>query len=333
MRRVAVVGMGRFGYAMTYHLDRKNNSEVELYFYGHRADVAEYIDRNRVHPDFFGEYSLSPYVKITSNLIDVVQNSDVLVLALSSAALKGFLGEIKPHITKPLQIVHLIKALDKETGQRMSQIIKYELGSMPVTPAVLAGGTFDIDLLTGQFLGATLACENHLVLPQLRSIFDAPELNVDLSTDVIGCELAGAFKNVAAVFVGIINGLGYSYGSETHTLSRVTSEVEKLAADLGASTETFDMKSQCWGNDFVMCAMGSKSRNREFGVTLGRGHTYAQAVEAMVKEQKLVESVNTVAILPLLADLDEYPLLNFIYKLSLGQVRAHQLPGVITDNF
>jgi glycerol-3-phosphate dehydrogenase (NAD(P)+) len=334
MRRVTVVGMGRFGYAITCRLDRKACPKSDLWFYGHRQDTVEALKANRHHPDFFQEYQLSDYTKITDDLAQVVQ-SDVLVLALSSAHLAGFLREIKPLITKPMLLVHLIKALDRETGLRMSQVIETELDGLPVTVAALAGGTIDADMISGQLLGMTIASQDEAALKTLCSVFNDPKLDIELTTDIVGCELAGAFKSIVAMATGLAYGLGHPYGGETLVLSRVAGECSKLAVSLGANRRTFYVKSQCWGNDMIMSAMGAnkQTRNRTFGIQLGQGNTYAQTVELANQTGKLAEGVNTIAVLPRLANLEEYPLLRFMYELSVGEAEAAQLPEALKQSF
>jgi glycerol-3-phosphate dehydrogenase (NAD(P)+) len=225
-------------------------------------------------------------------------------------------------------MVSLIKALAEGTGQRMTELMEAELKGMGVTTAVLAGGMVDKDVMSGQFLGATVASDEEETARRLEKLLESKELLIEVSTDVVGVELAGALKNVVAIFVGMVAGLGGSYGSETYTVARVGQECERLAVSLGARAETFGVGSQCWGKDMVMSATG-KTRNRELGLALGAGYSYEQALAKLMAEGKLAEGVQTIAILPKLADLGEYPLLNFIYKLTQGEVLAHQLPLVL----
>jgi glycerol-3-phosphate dehydrogenase (NAD(P)+) len=288
----------------------------------------DFVKKNRVHPCFYSEYSLSERVEVSGDLRQVMAESQVLLLAIPSMALPEFLEEMKGLVAEPMVVVSLIKALAERTGQRMTEMMAAAWAGEAVETAVLAGGMVDKDVLGGQFLGATVASDKKETALRLKSLLESRELWIEVSTDVVGVELAGAFKNVVAIFAGMVAGLGGSYGSETYTMARVAAECERLAVALGARAETFRVESQCWGNDMLMSATG-KTRNRELGLVLGAGYNYEQAVAKMTAANKLAEGAQTMAILPKLADLGEYPLLNFVYKLTRGEGWVHQLPQVL----
>src|SRR5690606_30568015 len=151
------------------------------------------------------------------------------------------------------------------------------LGGATNTYAMLAGGTIATDLFHQEPLGADIACENEGALAKLAKVFESRNLFVYPTTDLTGVEYASAFKNVISVMAGITSGMGFSYGAETHIISRCAYEVERVVTgELGGSEETFRMNSQCWGNDLWMSCTGN-TRNREFGILLGRGFSIDEA--------------------------------------------------------
>jgi len=131
----------------------------------------------------------------------------------------------------------------------------------------------------------------------------------------VGVEYASAFKNVVSVLAGIIKGMGFSYGSETHIITVIADELENIAiGHFGANKATFSMKSQAWSNDLWMSCTGS-TRNREFGILLGKGISAKKAVLIMKKQGKTIEGINTIAILDTIVPLKNYPLLKFLHSL------------------
>ena len=119
-------------------------------------------------------------------------------------------------------ILNTAKALEIGTSKIFSEVIKEEITSTSINYSIakLSGGTFAVDLVNDVPLGADIACENPSALKILQEIFHGTTLRIYGNTDLIGVEYAGAFKNVIAIFTGIINGLGLPYGSETHMISR-----------------------------------------------------------------------------------------------------------------
>jgi len=119
-------------------------------------------------------------------------------------------------------IVNTAKAFDLRSGKRLSEIIGEELRNINFDYAFLAGGTITKDLFVHEPLGSNVACKNNKILNDLKIIFESDNLFIYTSTDLAGTEYAAAFKNVISILAGITNGLGFSYGSETHIISNAS---------------------------------------------------------------------------------------------------------------
>jgi glycerol-3-phosphate dehydrogenase (NAD(P)+) len=329
MQKISIIGAGNYGFALTYHLDRQQNPDFDLYLYDHNPATINHITQTHQHPRFYPTIELSSRVQAISDLPPLLNSANVLILATVSTALESVLDQIKPLISSPLHIVSVMKALDDDTGQPLTKIIADRLAGLPVTIRVLAGGTTGAAFTSEQYLGATLASPDPATAELLASIFRSPYLQIQPSSDVIGIQYAGSYKNLISVIVGILSGLGFDYGTQTHALSLAATECATLALSFGAQPATFSFASQCWGNDMVMSATSSATRNHQLGLLLGQGLKFSTAVTKMKDQGKTAESVNTLAILPRLADLAPYPLLQFLTQLSQEQISAHQIIKVI----
>ena len=329
MSKIALIGAGNFGFALTAYLDRVHSGTHQIWLYDHKAETVAYLKQHQTHPRYYPTTKLSPAVQFTDDLNQLLGEADVLILAMVSTALEEVLTQLKPLIKKPLTIVSVMKALDDDTGAVLTQVIEDHLRDLPITVAVLAGGTTGKELVQEQYLGITLASKNLATATQLAPIFASDWLQVQPSTDLVGVQYASAFKNLISLVVGIAAGLGYSYGTQTHALSLVAAECEKLAVSLGAQATTFAFESQCWGNDMVMSATGN-TRNRALGVLLGEGWQFEKAVANLQKQGKTAESVNTLQILSQITDLQNYPILNWLVELTQNKtdlLRIFQLLG------
>jgi glycerol-3-phosphate dehydrogenase (NAD(P)+) len=195
------------------------------------------------------------------------------------------------------------------------------MGDKPYFYSVLAGRTIASDLFSHEPLGADIACTDCNTCVKLADLFNSETLNVYATDDVKGVEYAGAFKNVIAIFAGIVSGLGLSYGSETHFISRASGNIKNLCVrKLGAQEKTFSMESQSWGNDYWMSCTGN-TRNRQYGILIGRGNSPSEALEIMKKERKSVEGVNTLKVLMDVIgnDTEHYPILTAVHKIVVGE--------------
>ncbi len=330
MTKVTILGAGNFGFALTYHLDRKNDPTLDLHLYARNSELIDHLRHTHSHPKFYPTIELSPRVTATSDLAAAVDNCDVLILAVASTGLRPVLAELKPLLTRPVAIVSIIKALDQHTGQVLSHTIRQELSTQPHTIAAFAGGTTGNGLVSEQYLGGTLACENPDALEPLRALFASPFLRIQTSTDLTGVQYAGSLKNLISVIVGLVKGLGFAYGTQTHALSLAASECERYAVSHGAHASTFTFASQCWGNDMVMSATDPDTRNHQLGLLLGEGLRFSTAVERLRGESKTAEAANTLTTLaPLSSELESYPLLHFLVQLAGEQVGANEIVKLI----
>lgn len=328
MIKVGFIGMGNFGFALASHLSRCQKSEVELWVYDRKQPVREQLQATHTHPFLYPTVTLADNTQVASSMNELASNCEIIVLAVVSTALGEVLENIKADLKPNCVLLSTMKALSADNGQPLSSLISEKLGNYPHTVAAFAGGTTAVSLTKEEYLGATIACENSQVGEKLAQIFASPYLRIQLTNDVLGTEYAGSFKNLISVLVGLLKGLGFDYGTQTHGLSLIASECQQLAVSLGAQADTFSFASQCWGNDMVMSATG-ETRNHQLGLLLGEGNRFSQAKEQMQQNGKTAESTNTLAILPKIADLTAYPLLDFLTKLSQEQVSAHQVIKII----
>ncbi len=296
LRRIGVYGVGHFGFAMLRHLQQKTPDRIALVAYDRNAELRDFLRDNRRHPFHEASTPLKPEVVIADSVPDLLADLDVLLLAVTSNSTREVAANIASAAwARPLVLINTAKALDYKTGGRLSDLVKeaFEREDKKYTYAALAGGTIASDLLSHEPLGMTIACEDEDALPGLKRLLSSSNLWVEPTTDLIGVEYAGAFKNVVSICAGLVRGLGHSYGSVTHLISRLAREIEEFCVlRLGARRETFSTGSQCWGSDLWMSCTG-ETRNQALGQLLGQGMTLDQANESMASQHKTVEGVQT----------------------------------------
>ncbi len=333
VKKISVYGLGNFGYAILKHIDSKDKKNFSLHAYDRNKKILTHLKKYRLHPFLHKTVKISKMIFIENEIKNLITNCDVLILAVNSDATREILKKIKKHINKKIIIVNTVKALDYKTGKRISEIVAEELRGITYDYALFAGGTIAKDLFSNEPLGADIACRNKKILPELVNLFQASNLTVYPSTDLVGVEYASAFKNIISILSGIIKGMNFSYGSETHIISRAAFEIEKIVVNhFGGKNKTFNMKSQCWGNDLWMSSTG-ETRNREFGILLGKGIPVNDAFAKMKKQNKTIEGTKTIMALKKVKVMREYPLINFLYEfLVLKSVGREKLLTIISNH-
>ena len=314
--KVSIYGLGNFGFALLKHFNNKNDPKITIYAYDRNRILLNHLKKYRKHLYLHKSIRISPKIIFVDNVKELIKNCNILILAVNSDATREVIKKIKNLISDRIIIVNTAKALDYKTGKRLSEIFYENIPSSKFSYALFAGGTIAKDLFHHEPLGADIACENKNDLRILKNLFQASNLKIYTTKDLIGVEYASAFKNVIAIIAGIINGMNFSYGSETHVISRSAYEIQKIILKRGGKQSTFKTNSQSWTNDMWMSCTGN-SRNREFGRLLGKGKSINEAIAIMKKQKKTIEGINTLKGIHESKISKTYPLLNFLYRLII----------------
>lgn len=273
IEKVAIVGAGAFGFALAVHLNRTHGGGVETRLHDADAGLLDLLASGAPHPRIDlpaggqEDLVLPPSASIHRSPEAALDGAGLLVLAVPGRIVRRATAGLAGLLRDDLPLLNVAKALDRDTGLRMGEVVAAERGDAPY--ATMAGGMIASELIAGRRLGAVVAAADDGLAEEVGGVLEGPGLHVDASTDVVGVEYAGAFKNVVALGAGFLEGLGFPLGSRTLFLAEATVEVERMAVAQGGTPASFAMSSQCWGNDLVLTAFG-ETRNRGFGVALAR---------------------------------------------------------------
>ncbi len=290
--KICVYGAGAFGFVLARHFGNKladyRNHEVVLY--GREQGVIEHIKNKRTHLYHFPKTKMPMNVVVTNDVRRAVMNSDIIILAVPSGAIREVCGLLKQLITNDCVIVNCAKGLDFESGKRLSEVISSLLADVgfDIDVACFSGGTPAEEMAEDVVLGAEIACKNRHVVERLVNLFSSNALKVYGNLDIAGVEYAGAFKNVIAILSGILDGLKIPFGTKTYLICRAARQAAVLAVQLGGNPRTFSSGSLAWENDLWLSCF-SDTRDREFGEFVGRGASAHRALERMAGEHKTVE--------------------------------------------
>lgn len=181
--------------------------------------------------------------------------------------------------------------------------------------AALSGGMIAEEVTRDCPIGADIACEDEETGKLLKTIFRSRTFRIEVSTDVLGVELAGALKNVVAIGSGFFDGLGLDTSSKAAYVSAISKEMRELAITLGGQKETFEIGGNAWAGDLLTTCFG-KSRNRYFGELIGKGNSVSKALDILESEKKRSEGYLTTKSFHLIAHEKglHTPLLDILYS-------------------
>jgi glycerol-3-phosphate dehydrogenase (NAD(P)+) len=274
IRRVAVLGAGSWGTAFAKVLADAGRQVV---LWARRPEVAAAIADERRNPEYLPGVTL-PALEATTNAAAALDGADAVVLAVPSQTLRANLGVWRPLLPPGATLVSLAKGVELGTLQRMSEVVAEVAEVATDRVAVLSGPNLAREIASGEPTATVIACRDHDRAVALQHACMTGYFRSYTNTDVIGCELGGAGKNVIALAVGMAAGMGLGDNSRATLITRGLAEISRLGVALGADPLTFAGLAGL--GDLVATCSSPLSRNRTFGERLGRGDTPAQAEAA-----------------------------------------------------
>ncbi|WP_069298528.1 NAD(P)H-dependent glycerol-3-phosphate dehydrogenase [Neptunicoccus sediminis] len=288
MTRIGVIGAGAFGTALA-SVARSGGNEVVLW--GRDPEQINTMRQTGVNKRYLPDVPLPDGLEITSDLRDL-QTAEILLMVLPAQHLRSFLAEASLPAAAPVLLC--AKGIETGTGLLQQDILKEK--KPDATVAVLSGPGFASELTQGKPTALSLGCEDQKTGAWLQEVLSSASLRLYLSQDTTGVALGGALKNVYAIACGLVVGAGLGESARAALMTRGFAELARLAASMGAKTETL-MGLSGFG-DLALSCTSLQSRNFAFGEKLGRegafgtgktveGIATAQAVLGLASRQNI----------------------------------------------
>ena len=285
--RVTVLGAGAWGSTMAQVLHDSGN---EVLIWGRNEEIVAEINSAHTNKKYLGDHLLPSELTATTDLAEAFSYSKVYVFAIPAQQLRTTLAQWKPYLPGDALIVSTLKGIEVSTQLRMTEIIEEVLGTSQI--AIITGPNLADELVLRQPAGAVAAAPTMAISERVRDLFRNPYYRVYTSTDVLGCELAGAIKSVIALSVGISIGLGYGENTQAMLITRGLNEVARLCAAHGA--DPLSAAGLAGMGDLVASCGSPLSRNRTFGEAIGRTGTMEAALSEFKKTVEGVASSSAV---------------------------------------
>ncbi|GAA2463185.1 NAD(P)H-dependent glycerol-3-phosphate dehydrogenase [Streptomyces lavendulocolor] len=319
--RAAVFSAGSWGTAVAKILA---DAGTDVIVHARRSEIADAINTTHRNPGYFPDVELPATLTATTDPATALDGAHYLVLSIPAQSLRANLAAWAPHIGPDTLIVSLMKGIEQGSGERASQVIAEVTGLPEGRIAVLSGPNLAREIMAGQPAAATIACPDEDAARRFQQACHTPYFRPYTSTDVTGCELGGAVKNVIALAVGIASGMGMGDNATAMLITRGLAEATRLAAAMGADPATLAGLSGV--GDLVATCSSPLSRNRTFGTHLGRGLSVEQATAATRQTTEGVKSAQAILALARAHDV-EMPITEVISallneKLSLDEAAA-----------
>ncbi len=302
---ITVLGDGSFGTALAQVLAR-NGHTVLLWCYNQEVDQA--ITSTRRNERYLPGIELEPTIRTTLCIEEALHTASWIVEAIPMAYLSSVLSQVTT-IKRTIPWVLASKGITQ--NKLPSELLHEILGELPIV--ILSGPSFAHQLASGTPTGVTLASSTHA--EEFKQMLESDMVYIDMTTDIIGTQLCGAFKNVIALTLGILDGAGYESNTQALIFTKMIQELSHIITDKGGSLSTIMQLAGI--GDLTLTAYTDTSRNRTLGKAIGEK-------KYLEKPLPYTEGINTLRSLPGYLK-KRYPLFSAVHNIVLNQQPVNTL--------
>lgn len=265
----------------------------------------------RSNAAYLPESQFPDRLAVTSTLQEAAGLAELHLIVIPSGGFRSFLADIQPHLQGAEPIIWATKGIEADTGLLLHDVVAESLGEAH-PQAVISGPTFAREVAAGMPTAMTVASSDQSLQSLVSGLFHGESLRMYTSDDMTGVELGGAVKNVLAIAVGISDGMAFGANARAALITRGLAEIMRLGEAMGANSDT--LMGLTGLGDLVLTCTDDQSRNRRFGLAIGRGDTEGDALEAI---GQVVEGRSAAKIVHQVAKSEgvEMPICTMVYRI------------------
>jgi len=271
-KKIAVLGGGSWATALVKIF--QENME-DICWYMRDAERIKHILDYQRNPNYLSSVELNTdRLRLSDDINQVVNECEVLVLAIPSFFLKDALGKIKSDLSGKI-IVSAVKGIIPDEnliiGEYFNKTYKVPFNSF----VVLSGPSHAEEVAMERLSYITVASPDEKLAKEIGSFLDCHYINPVISDDIFGTEYAAVLKNIMAVAAGICHGLSYGDNFQAVLISNAIQEMKRFVDKVHPISR--DIKSSAYLGDLLVTAYSQFSRNRAFGTMIGKGYSVKSA--------------------------------------------------------
>nr|WP_022891789.1 NAD(P)H-dependent glycerol-3-phosphate dehydrogenase [Agromyces subbeticus] len=326
-KRVAVLGAGSWGTTFAKILA---DGGADVVLWARRPELAREIQEGKRNSDYLPGVNLPLGLRATSRLDLALAGAEQVYVSVPSQSLRENLVAMAPHLHAEATVVSLMKGVEKSTGKRMSEVIAEVLRIDPAQIAVISGPNLALEIAKEQPTAAVVSSTSLETAQAVASVARNRYFRSFVNTDVIGTEFGGVLKNLIAVAIGIVDGVGYGENTKASIITRGLVEMTDFAVAYGAHPET--LAGLAGLGDLIATSQSPLSRNNTAGRLLGQGYHLNDVVNQMQQTTEGLASVGPVLELARAMGVD-MPIVEQVRQVLAGTLDPKDIaPHLTTDD-
>lgn len=313
------LGSGSFGTALAVIF---SNYDFKIKMFDRNMDVVNGINEKRKNIKYLKNIHIPEKIIATNDINNAINDSDIIFFAVPSHAVREISKQIKDKIDSKSVIVCLSKGIEQNTHKRLSEILEEEL---PHNPIVILSGPSHAEEIALRKPTALVSTSKDMKFAELiRDTLSNDVLRIYTNSDIVGVEIGGSMKNVIALAIGIITGMGYGDNSSAAIITRSLQDIVKMGVSLGGKLETFFGLTGI--GDLIVTCLSEHSRNRKCGLLIGKGMKLDEAIKEI---GMVVEGINACKIFYEIAKEKniEVPIIESLYEVLFNNKDLRSIEG------
>lgn len=274
--RVGVVGSGSWSTAIVKmlceNLEKVNWRVRSEYIKGH-------LEHEKHNPKYLtGVEFHTEKLNITTDINELVKNSDYIVLATPSIYLQEALSDLTEDISEKM-IFSSIKGIIPEVKDVPAIYLQQKFSVTEKNIGVITGPCHAEEVALERLSYLTVAAIEEEKARNMAGWLNSRYIKTTLSDDIFGTEYASVLKNIFAISCGIAHGLRYGDNFQAVLLSNSIREMGRFIDVVHPIRR--DINNSAYLGDLLVTGYSYFSRNRMLGNMIGKGYTVHSAILEM----------------------------------------------------
>ena len=313
-----IIGSGEWGLAIGNHLSR-NSYPVEIY--GRTKNKVERLIREREYLNLNLKFNDNVIFKHLDDIHDKNDKSSKIYnfIATSSSGFADCVRNYKDYLDQQDNICWLTKGIDEGSSRLLDEVVYDTLGNN-FNFAILSGPSFAKDLALQKNMCVSLATSGKSITDDLVNCFETEFFHIEQTSDLIGVQISGIMKNVAAILAGILSSTDHTHRDILKLIDLTKDEILQMTIqiysnrklDIDKSMLNKTLMSPACDGDLRLSCLEDHSRNRRFGL-----NWYSrQDTNSLLNEIGTVEGYNSaIALSKRIRSTNFGPVLSSVYNI------------------
>ncbi len=269
----AVIGGGSWASALVKIL--QNNVDC-INWWVREPEIKEGVEKYHHNPLYLSSVELdTKKLKISTDIDEVINNSDYLIFAIPAAFMYDALAELPKEIFMGKKIFSATKGIIPSHNLIVADFFNQSFNIPFQNIGIISGPSHAEEIALEKLTYLTVASQNTVLAELMADALRCRYVKTSTSDDIYGTEYAAVLKNIYAIAAGVCKGLGYGDNFLAVLISNALQEMERFIENVHPINR--ELTNSVYLGDLMVTAYSQFSRNRTFGTMIGSGYSVKSA--------------------------------------------------------